>query len=385
MGILVAYVVFVCYLIWMVRTRSEDGWLEVVKSFSPLFFDLLIVFLFSAAFLIVRGYFLEENSRVAKAEVPDESFFLVLDVESVTVILDPSHLFERHKAVASILDALPIDQGDFFLAHAGSLDIPKLTLRSVDRSTDGDMTLRLGIASFKEFFYTHHFPDFSLSRSSSTDRGGKVTLRSLFSPVYQRAYSEFFESFTENKGAIALELLEYAPNTMGVTGCVRLVGPRDSLLFLQRRGFHESAARGYVQLSYAGTLDAYPDYVGKPGGRLSIAELAEGEFCDEFAESEVGRMMHLPDCEVEHRLVGLCVNSQYLFQPELFIQTTIRTVDPALVAKLAHRFDVAVGHSFIAVRSFAEIEELDRAGQIRLRPLCRAALHRVFAPRSPSP
>lgn len=85
--------------------------------------------------------------------------------------------------MAAILDALPLDQSDFFLVHAGSLDIPKLTLLAIENPGDDSVRLKLGTAAFKEFFFSHHFADYMLSRSSSNDMGGKATLRTLFAPI----------------------------------------------------------------------------------------------------------------------------------------------------------------------------------------------------------
>lgn len=217
LAVLVLYSLAVILTLIYVYEGDEGGWREVIKSFSPVFFDLLIIFLLSSVFLIVRGYFIEEKSRINTEIIPDKNFFLPVNASSVNMEIDDTDFFQRHQAVASILDALPIDQSDYFLAHAGSLDIPKLTLKNIEYTDGGVVNLKLGVCAFKDFFFTHHFPDYMLSRSSSRNSGKTNTLRQLFAPVYERTYASFFA----NNGG-ALELLKYTPNTLGVTGCVML-------------------------------------------------------------------------------------------------------------------------------------------------------------------
>lgn len=153
---LLGYGVFVLLLVWQVHGGTEDGWKDLVKTYSALFFDLLILFLLSVVFLLVRGYYNEEKTRINTEQTPESEFFLPLRAASVNVELNEECFFERHPAVTAILDALPMDQSDFFLAHAGSLDIPKITLQSIELQADGSVQLNLGVAAFKEFFFTHH-------------------------------------------------------------------------------------------------------------------------------------------------------------------------------------------------------------------------------------
>lgn len=114
MSLLVGYVYLVVMLAFEVHGGTDDGWTELVKSYSPLFFDVLVVFLVSAVFLVFRGYYAEENSRIDVSVNPQERFFIPIRVDDVQIGVDDSDVFQRHAVVSSILDAIPIDQSDFF-------------------------------------------------------------------------------------------------------------------------------------------------------------------------------------------------------------------------------------------------------------------------------
>lgn len=374
--VFIGYVGFVIGTAILVHDGAANGWQEIAKSYSPLFFDLLVVFLFTVFFLLIRGYNIEKNSCIDKSISPDPEMFVRLSPSQVVVEFDESRFYRRNDAVSSILDAIPIDQSDFFLAHAGSLDIPKITLLSVSLDDQGKILLKCGVGAFREFFYTHHFADYPISRSTSKDCGGKETLRELFSPVYLRSYSGFFKGVDKN-----LELLSYTPNTLGVTGCVRLLCSGEELFFFRRRGYHESADRNYMQLSYAGTLNVFPAYAGRRGD-VTIELLADDEFQDEFMKAEPGLIISRsePDAVVDHQLVGICANSQFLFQPELFVLTTISVNKCELVEVLRNAFAPGKNKNFWAVDSLDSVPGHLKFNKINLRPLCSVALNKIFIP-----
>ena len=368
------YIILVFAMVNYVHSGEEGGWKEIIKSYSPVFFDLLIVFILSSVFLVARGYFIEENSRIDTNSKPNENLFIPLNPSSVDLAVDDNDFFQRHPAVSAILDALPIEQSDYFLAHSGSLDIPKLTIKSVALEENGGLKLSLGFGSFKEFFFTHHFPDYTLSRSSARNSGRKETLRDLFSPIYLRAYEPFFSG-----NASRLDFLSYTPNTLGVTGCVQLVGTTHKVILFQQRGYHESAARGVWHLSYAGTIDAYPDFTeGSPS--LSFAELANNEFVDEFMKSDPGVFIseHEKNLSVTHKIVGICANSQYLFQPEIFILTTIKIENEKLLSQVLEKFSMNSKKNFLALDVSKDIDYYLSNDGLRLRPLCRVAIDKIY-------
>lgn len=374
--VLIGYTAVVVVMGWYVHNGNEGGWKEVVKSYSPLFFDLLVIFLFSVIFLLARGYFIEEKSRVDINELPDRDLFLRFRPSSVILSIDDVDFFQRHVAISAILDALPIDQSDFFLAHAGSLDIPKITLKSIEITSEKTISLTLGVGAFKEFFFTHHFADYSLSRSSSGDSGRKETLRRLFSPIYFRAYIDFFKGRGKN-----LDFLSYTPNTLGLTGCIEVICGENKIFFLQHRGHHESAARGVLHLSYAGTISAYPNFIGE-SLELSLDDLADDEFEDEFMQAEPGLLIksygngHV----VVHEMVGICANSQYLFQPEIFVLTKITVENKDLIVILLEKFSPAKRKKFLAIESLEEINQHLSRNNWKLRPLCQAAIEKIYVP-----
>lgn len=374
--ILALYVLTVFFMTWVIHSGEDGGWKEVVKSYSPIFFDLLVIFLISPAFLLARGYFFEEATRIDAESLPDPALFFPITASSVELRIDHNDFFKRHAAIAAILDALPINQSDIFLAHAGSLDIPKLTLKEISISNTGKIEFTLGVAPFKEFFFTHHFADYVLSRTSARDSESKETLRSLFSPIYYRAYGDFFEG-----KACRLNFLAYTPNTLGVTGYVQIECGDKSVVIMQRRGFHESAGRGLVQLGYAGTISAFPDFAdGSP--MLAVEKLANDEFQDEFLNAEPGDFLrlHTDRFVVKHEVVGVCANSQYLFQPEIFMFTTVAVADDWIVDKFAQEFALHQRRRFLAFRTNENFEEQLLKSGLKIRPICKVAISRIYNP-----
>lgn len=366
-----SYFVLVVYL-----NQDNDGWTEVVKSYSPLFFDVLVIFLVTMIFLMVRGYYLEEGTRIQAGVVPDPAFFRPLWGKALRLDLT-DHVFERHPSIAAVLDALPMDQSDYFLAHAGALDIPKLCLRGV-KVTEQEVVLTLGAGSFREFFFTHHFADFVLSRSRSKDAGERESLRKLLEPGYKRAYLSFFE------GGATLPTLDLTPNTLGVTGLVCLEFAGERLFVLQQRGWHESAARGRLQLSYAGTINAYPYLLGRDqsgAAPMDLQELADDEFKDEVMSKPLGQWLsgQLAPGGISHALAGICCNSQYLFQPELFVWTTVHLSSKASLQQAQKEFGRKSGAGLWVTPDLKAVLDEAAAGMVELRPLCKVAMETVYA------
>ncbi|CAK7018712.1 MAG: hypothetical protein DESF_00772 [Desulfovibrio sp.] len=369
------YLFFIVKICVVIHGGKEEGWADLIKTFSPFFFDLMMIFLLSSIFIFFRGYFAEEKSRIDVNVPPDPRFFMSVPVSEVAVVVDDSNFFTRHPAVSAILDALPINMSDFFFAHAGSLDIPKLALQSISIDSRTGVSMRLGACSFKEFFFTHHFADYQLSRSSSKDSGGLKTLRNIFSPVYERAYMPFFE-----KKETTLNFLAYTPNTLGVTGCVRVKSGSSVLYFFQFRGFHESAARGVIQLSYAGTIEIYPDYI-QPGKPVNITSIAQNEFDDEFMQAAPGKIItnHDPAATVTHNMVGLCANSQYLFQPEIFILTEVVLNNHFCMKLLEEKYKKS-REGFIAFTALGDVHLYVLRSGLKIRPLCDVAIQKIYMP-----
>lgn len=369
---ILGYFVLVVYL-----NQNNDGWTEVVKSYSPLLFDVLVIFLATMFFLMVRGYYLEEGTRIQAGVVPDPQFFRLLWGKTLRLDLT-DRVFERHPSIAAVLDALPMDQSDYFLAHAGALDIPKLCLRRVEVN-EQEVVLTLGAGSFREFFFTHHFADFVLSRSRSKDAGERESLRKLLEPGYKRAYRSFFE------GGAILPTLDLTPNTLGVTGLVCLEFEGRRLFVLQQRGWHESAARGQLQLSYAGTINAYPSLLGRDqsgAAAMDLKELADDEFQDEVMSQPLGQWLltgQLAPGGISHELAGICCNTQYLFQPELFVLTTIHLCSEESLQQAQTRFACVAGSGLWVTSDLKAVLDDAAAGIVLLRPLCKVALETVYA------
>lgn len=231
---------------------------------------------------------------------------MFLPADKVAFDHDMGRVSRPGEAVQILLNTIEIDTDSYYRIHAGSLDIPKVSLVSADLSRG---VLRTGIASFRDTFFTHYFPDFPLSRSSSGENKAEAnTLRSLVGPDIAFHYSQ---------QSNPIEAYPGIPSPLGVTGSVRITcsGDGRSLWLLQKRGSAGSADRMRLQMGYAGIIDAIPFFHSRSYG---ISELIRVEFDDEVKRPLFGADA---DIVVDHTVLGLCFNPNFLFQPELLVHT----------------------------------------------------------------
>lgn len=152
---------------------------------------------------------------------------------------------------------------------------------------------------------------------------------------------------------------------------------RKKLIVLQGRGYHESAARAVWHLSYAGTIDAYPGFT-QNSGCLSLNGLSNDEFDDEFMQAAPGEVIKRFQHEISHQMVGFCTNSQYLFQPEIFILTRVVFDDSKAMDDFLARFHFGNAEGFLSIQSMDYLNDLISNGRLRLRPLCKVAIETVY-------
>lgn len=99
----------------------------------------------------------------------------------VTIEFDRNDFYEVPKILSTCLNSMEIDRLDFYYVAAGSLDLPKLTLKELTiDATGGNVGMKLGSSSYYDIFYTHNSPDLVLSTQQATERFQKVTIRELF-------------------------------------------------------------------------------------------------------------------------------------------------------------------------------------------------------------
>lgn len=142
-----------------------------------------------------------------------------IDPEStVRLKFDRSDFYETPRILSSCLNSLELDRTDFYYVAAGSLDLPKLTLKKIRYdSIQREVELKLGSSSYYDIFYTHNSPDLVLSTQQATERFQKLTLRSLFG----HGLSEYYDKEKSKKdGVLDLTLSPLLPNPIGVSGIV---------------------------------------------------------------------------------------------------------------------------------------------------------------------
>ncbi len=107
--------------------------------------------------------------------------FRVLPIKpsaNVSITFNPDDFYEVPKILSTCLDSMESDRTDFYYVAAGSLDLPKLTVKSMTISNTGDeVGLELGSSSYRDIFFTHNSPDLVLSTQQATMRYKEPTLR----------------------------------------------------------------------------------------------------------------------------------------------------------------------------------------------------------------
>ena len=172
----------------------------------------------------------------------------------VTIRFDRDDFYEVPKILATCLNSMEIDRTDFYYVAAGSLDLPKLTLKELTiDATDGNVGMNLGSSSYYDIFYTHNSPDLVLSTQQATERFQKVTIRELFGDSLSQYYRK--EALRLRKDG-HLTLSPLLPNPIGVSGIVIGECNGRAWVLMRRRRNDEIAEKGMLEWSFAGLIES---------------------------------------------------------------------------------------------------------------------------------
>ncbi|MCL1067236.1 hypothetical protein L2735_10495 [Shewanella olleyana] len=214
----------------------------------------------------------------------------------------------------SILDAsykwIALDRDELFLVEAGSLDIPKLTLKTLKYDKeDNSLKVELGAASFYDIFYTHYSPDLLISSQSANESNNSTSLRSLYEHSILKYYEEADNLFYSSGVFTPLSLL---PNPIGISGIVIINTPNGFFVILRRRGEHEILDRNRIEWSFAGLIEA-TDWVHTK--TIPFTDFAYSELNDEVTK----KLPILEEYTPKISTIGFVLNPDCLYQPELFV------------------------------------------------------------------
>ena len=281
-----------------------------------LFADIIwisILLILGTLVLFLKTFYSLESERVdySNSDIPDR--FIIPFNRNIKIEMKfmNNKGYICHPLLNICLRSIDFDRQEYYSIEAGSLDLPKLTLLSMNSdSVSNSIQLHLGFSSFYDIFYTHHSPDLVLSNQSAkenTQDEPPITLRSLFGKSLSEYYSQQIENFYKND---YLESSSLLPNPLGISGIVILSTDNASYILLRQRDKDQIAARGQVEWSFAGIVEASSWYHSPS---IDFNEFVKDELINEVVKKAV----YLRDPVVEP--IGILFNPLYLYQPEIFI------------------------------------------------------------------
>jgi len=232
--------------------------------------------------------------------------------------------YDNYYIFPGILEAsykwLELDRDELFLIEAGSLDIPKLTLKELHYNKEkNSLIIELGVSSFYDIFYTHYSPDLKLSSQSANESSTSnfTSLRSLYENSILKYYEEANKNFSSSGEFLPIALL---PNPMGISGIVVINTSSDTFVLLRRRGESEILDRNRIEWSFAGLIEA-TDWIHT--NSIPFKDFAESELNDEV----IRKLTVLEDKTSEISTIGFVLNPDCLYQPELFVTVEYKLND----------------------------------------------------------
>lgn len=339
--LIVLFYVFIAH-VWYVIQTDQSAY--IYSSVFPLFIDIGILALVALALLSARVLYNEESMRIIddgeNRTIPESlKIYLNTDCDNVRVTINPNAFFKFPELMETLLRWVNFDKEDFFRTHYGALDIPKLRLEQISGHSNKEITLSLGYCSFYDISFSHYFADFELSNSRTSDSTRNFSLRSLLKKDIERHY------MTQRFHASDLQVISSSlvPNHIGITGIVSItyknsLGEDVEIYVLQVRNKTDAAAKGRLQWSFAGTIDALPEFYSN--STPSLKQLVDTELFDELLNqnkwSFISKRQNSPDIlerpfsllkegDFRYKAIGLLFNPLYLYQPELFVHVCVNT------------------------------------------------------------
>lgn len=368
------YIIFVMYIVEKIYTK--DALQGIIDNILPFFVDIAIVFLITLIFLIIRTIYNDEDGRIEETEVNkliDKKVFLNHELQTVSICFDKNKYYIQPIIIENLLKWVDFNKEDYFRTHYGALDVAKISLTKFEKNTN-NIILHCQQTSFYDIAYTHYFPDYQLSLSSSTDSKSTYTLRELLKANINEKYNKNILK----KEIFNLEMFDLLPNPIGITGIVTFAFNDEKYYLLQVRHKSEAAAKDKIQWSFAGTIDTVPNFYKD---KIDMKELIDNELYDEIFNNTKHDFSILKDCHADYKLIGFVLNPLYLYQPEFFTNIIFNIDDKKYdsikkeLKRSSENFDSYLKNkttkidNIIAVSSLETIEKIINNNNIKVRNL----------------
>ena len=135
----------------------------------------------------------DENSRI---DINKNCIYFGIPFSRVHLSFLDGDFFELGKDVSILLNWMNFERDSYYRLNFGALDIPKVRLRELKYSSN-EVRLVCASTSFFDIAFTHYFPDFPLSNSSTSANGPSPTLRRLLQCDLEQHYSKIAEDGSE--------------------------------------------------------------------------------------------------------------------------------------------------------------------------------------------
>jgi hypothetical protein len=271
-----------------------------------------------------------ERNIVGHASSVSSYLWLPLHSESTDFAIDCrdiAELKELHPFIESAVQFTDFDKEDNFRLEAGTLNVPKCTLRSLQIHGER-VTLFAGSTSFYSVYYSHYFADYRLSRDSTDENTNRraASLRSIFGTCAEDFLRSQIATAGERNQGASIEIRPYPilPNPLGLTGiCFFRTSTGERVYIARHRGANVINETRRLDWSFSGLVEAH-QFITPSAARIGLKEFVGMEMTDEllnpiFAHArrkwQVGEELVIEP--ILYYVLGLVFNGKYLFQPEL--------------------------------------------------------------------
>lgn len=306
MNIFFFYFLICCFIVYQIFL--VDGGIDgIIKNILPFFVDLFIVILFTSIIFIYKMTSNDEIGRIEEKYVQVIQIFdIIIPSENIKINFNANDYYQMPPFLEDVLKWLNINKDEYFRISAGSVDIPKLSLKNITLDNE-NLTFNLGITSYYNIFFTHYFADYLLSYEDSMETVKDThTLRRYLTPILKNHYGQL-----KNSQSINFHYL--LPNPLGMTGIICIESQDSYFFILKIRENLDAAAKKKLQWSFAGTMDIFP----KLFNNFSFEDIINDELYDEVLN--YSEFHFLKELQAKYSLLGIIVNELYLFQPEMFV------------------------------------------------------------------
>jgi hypothetical protein len=366
---IILYTAFIFFIIFYIY--KADNFTGIVENIFPFFVDLFLLFVISLVVLFFRINFNDETKRLDNENPSNNKIifkkFLNYEVKNAQVIIEKD-FYDMSPLIENLLKWININKEDYFRVHFGSLDIPKITLKEINFD-DSKIILKCGKTSFFNIAFTHYFADYKLSSSSSKENSkDNYTLRNLFNEIIKNYYKKYF--YTKK-----VKLFPEFPNPLGITGIVKIKDGIKNYYLLQVRSKTTAASRNKIQWSFAGLIDIISKNYNPYESNINLYDFIKDEMDDEIMNKKISidgkeyeLFKYLNGKERKVNIIGILLNTLYLYQPEIFVIVEfdlddLPNLEKEIVKKFLNKINISKNlnniHSYniLSVDDLSEIEK----------------------------